>query len=381
MKIVLVTGASGFIGSNAIATLVEMGYEVHAISSRDLIGRKHIPGLIWSKVNLFNFHDVASYLGRIKATHLLHFAWYAEHGKFWDSVENYGWMYATNNLVQSFINCGGRRFVISGSCAEYDWKQSKYVENESVIGPSTLYGQIKNLTRISVENIAKENNISRTQQDGFAIASYQKSQAATEKGLFSAEMIPVSIPQKKGDPIVISNDEEPFNVKFDKIAQLNPAFNKEGTVTAANASTMNDGAAALILMSGEKLKELGIKPLAKVISYADAEQDPKWFTTSPALAIPKALAKANLTKDQIDFFEFNLAYSVVGIVNTQLLKLDASKVNVNGGAVSLGHPLGCSGARIVVTLINVLDQNKGIFGAASICNGGGGASALIIEKC
>ena len=228
---------------------------------------------------------------------------------------------------------------------------------------------------------AKENNISRTQQDAFAIASYQKSQAATEKGLFSAEMIPVSIPQKKGDPIVISNDEEPFNVKFDKIAQLNPAFNKEGTVTAANASTMNDGAAALILMSGEKLKELGIKPLAKVISYADAEQDPKWFTTSPALAIPKALAKANLTKDQIDFFEFNEAFSVVGIVNTQLLKLDASKVNVNGGAVSLGHPLGCSGARIVVTLINVLDQNKGIFGAASICNGGGGASALIIEKC
>ena len=228
---------------------------------------------------------------------------------------------------------------------------------------------------------AKENNISRTQQDGFAIASYQKSQAATEKGLFSAEMIPVSIPQKKGDPIVISNDEEPFNFKFDKIAQLNPAFNKEGTVTAANASTMNDGAAALILMSGEKLKELGIKPLAKVISYADAEQDPKWFTTSPALAIPKALAKANLTKDQIDFFEFNEAFSVVGIVNTQLLKLDASKVNVNGGAVSLGHPLGCSGARIVVTLINVLDQNKGIFGAASICNGGGGASALIIEKC
>ena len=228
---------------------------------------------------------------------------------------------------------------------------------------------------------AKENNISRSQQDAFAIASYQKSQAATEKGLFSAEMIPVSIPQKKGDPIVISNDEEPFNFKFDKIAQLNPAFNKEGTVTAANASTMNDGAAALILMSGEKLKELGIKPLAKVISYADAEQDPKWFTTSPALAIPKALAKANLTKDQIDFFEFNEAFSVVGIVNTQLLKLDASKVNVNGGAVSLGHPLGCSGARIVVTLINVLDQNKGIFGAASICNGGGGASALIIEKC
>jgi acetyl-CoA C-acetyltransferase len=228
---------------------------------------------------------------------------------------------------------------------------------------------------------AEENNISRSQQDAFAISSYQKSQAATEKGLFNAEIIPVSIPQKKGDPIVISNDEEPFNVKCDKIAQLKPAFNKEGTVTAANASTMNDGAAALILMSGEKLKELGFKPLAKVISYADAEQDPKWFTTSPALAIPKALAKANLNKDQIDFFEFNEAFSVVGIVNTQLLNLDSSKVNVHGGAVSLGHPLGCTGARIVVTLINVLDQNKGKYGAAAICNGGGGASALIIEKC
>ena len=194
-------------------------------------------------------------------------------------------------------------------------------------------------------------------------------------------IVPVVIPQRKGDPIVISKDEEPFNVKFDKVAQLNPAFSKEGTVTAANASTMNDGAAALILMSGEKLKELGLKPLAKIVSYADAEQDPKWFTTSPALAIPKVLAKANLQSAQIDFFEFNEAFSVVGIVNTQLLKLDASKINVNGGAVSLGHPLGCSGARIVVTLINVLHQNNGKYGAAAICNGGGGASALIVEKC
>jgi len=228
---------------------------------------------------------------------------------------------------------------------------------------------------------AKENNISRAEQDAFAVASYQKSQAATEKGLFINEIIPVMIQQKKGDPIIITKDEEPFNVKFDKVAQLNPAFSKEGTVTAANASTMNDGAAALILMSGEKLVELGIKPLAKVISYADAAQDPKWFTTTPALAIPKALKKANLTKDQIDFFEFNEAFSVVGIINTQLLKLDESKVNVNGGAVSLGHPLGCSGARIVVTLLNVLSQNNGKYGAAAICNGGGGASALIIEKC
>ncbi len=228
---------------------------------------------------------------------------------------------------------------------------------------------------------AKENDISRADQDAFAISSYQKSQAAIEKGLFENEIVPVVIPQRKGDPIVISRDEEPFNVKFDKVAQLNPAFSKEGTVTAANASTMNDGAAALILMSGEKLKELGLKPLAKIVSYADAEQDPKWFTTSPALAIPKVLAKANLQSAQIDFFEFNEAFSVVGIVNTQLLKLDASKINVNGGAVSLGHPLGCSGARIVVTLINVLQQNNGKYGAAAICNGGGGASALIVEKC
>ena len=228
---------------------------------------------------------------------------------------------------------------------------------------------------------AKENNISRADQDAFAISSYQKSQAAIEKGLFETEIVPVVIPQRKGDPIIISKDEEPFNVKFDKVAQLNPAFGKEGTVTAANASTMNDGAAALILMSGEKLKALGLTPLAKIVSYADAEQDPKWFTTTPALAVPKALAKANLQSSAIDFFEFNEAFSVVGIVNTQLLKLDPNKVNVNGGAVSLGHPLGCSGARIVVTLINVLQQNNGKFGAAAICNGGGGASALIIEKC
>jgi acetyl-CoA C-acetyltransferase len=228
---------------------------------------------------------------------------------------------------------------------------------------------------------AKENNISRADQDAFAISSYQKSQAAIEKGLFETEIVPVVIPQRKGDPIVILKDEEPFNVKFDKVAQLNPAFGKEGTVTAANASTMNDGAAALILMSGEKLKELGLTPLAKIVNYADTEQDPKWFTTTPALAIPKALAKANLQSSAIDFFEFNEAFSVVGIVNTQLLKLDPNKVNVNGGAVSLGHPLGCSGARIVVTLINVLQQNNGKFGAAAICNGGGGASALIIEKC
>lgn len=227
---------------------------------------------------------------------------------------------------------------------------------------------------------AKEYGFSRAKQDEFATNSYKKSQAATENGLFTAEIIPISIPQRKGEPLIIAKDEEPFNVKFDKIAQLNPAFSKDGTVTAANASTMNDGAAALILMSGEKIKELGLKPIAKIISYADAEQDPKWFTTSPSLAIPKALKKANLNTTDIDFFEFNEAFSVVGMVNTQLLKLDDAKVNVNGGAVSLGHPLGCSGARIVVTLIHVLQQQSGKYGAAAICNGGGGASALIIER-
>jgi acetyl-CoA C-acetyltransferase len=227
---------------------------------------------------------------------------------------------------------------------------------------------------------AKEHNISRLDQDNFAIASYQKSQTAIQEGYFTTEIIPVVIPQKKGDPIIITQDEEPFNVKFDKIPGLNPAFSKEGTVTAANASTMNDGAAAIVLMSGEKVKELGLKPIAKIISFADAEQDPKWFTTAPALALPKALKKVNLAIEDIDFFEFNEAFSVVGIVNTQLLKIDSNKVNVHGGAVSLGHPLGCSGARIVVTLTHILQQKNGCYGAAAICNGGGGASAMVIEK-
>lgn len=227
---------------------------------------------------------------------------------------------------------------------------------------------------------ATEHAISRADQDAFAMASYQKSQVATEKGLFKEEIVSISIPQKKGEPIIIDKDEEPFNVKFDKIFQLNPAFTKEGTVTAANASTMNDGAAAILLMSGEKMKELGFKPLAKVVSYADAEQDPKWFTTAPSLALPKALEKANLNIDQIDFFEFNEAFSVVGIVNTQLLKIDPTKVNIHGGAVSMGHPLGCSGARIVVTLAHILQSTQKQFGAAAICNGGGGASAIVIER-
>ena len=222
--------------------------------------------------------------------------------------------------------------------------------------------------------------VTRQEQDAFAIESYKRSQAAISQGKFENEIVPVEIPQRKGDPILFTKDEEPFNVKFDKIPELKGAFVKEGTVTAANASTMNDGAAALVLMSKEKADELGLKPIAKVIGYADAEQAPEWFTTTPALAVPKAVAKAGLTMEDISYWELNEAFSVVGIENSRRLKLDPSKVNVNGGAVSLGHPLGCSGARIIVTLINVLKQNNAKYGAAGICNGGGGASAMVIEN-
>ncbi len=222
--------------------------------------------------------------------------------------------------------------------------------------------------------------ISREEQDKFAIESYKRSQAAWEKGLFDNEVVPVEIPQRKGDPIVFAKDEEPYNVKFDKISTLNPAFTKDGTVTAANASTMNDGAAALVLMSKEKADELGLKPIAKILSYADAEQAPEWFTTTPSIAVPKAVSKAGLKMEDINYWELNEAFAVVGIENTKRMKLDAAKVNVHGGAVSLGHPLGCSGARIIVTLINVLKHNNAKYGAAGICNGGGGASAMVIEN-
>ena len=232
----------------------------------------------------------------------------------------------------------------------------------------------------AAELCAKECGISREEQDAFAIESYKRSQKAWENGNFKNEIVPVEIPQRKGDPLVISKDEEPFNVKFEKIPTLNPAFQKEGTVTAANASTMNDGAAALVLMSKEKADELGLKPIAKIVSYADAEQAPEWFTTTPSLAVPKAVAKAGLKMSDINYWELNEAFAVVGIENTKRMKLDPSKVNVHGGAVSLGHPLGASGARIIVTLINVLKANKAKYGAAGICNGGGGASAMVIEN-
>ncbi|MGC4103674.1 acetyl-CoA C-acyltransferase [Ferruginibacter sp.] len=222
--------------------------------------------------------------------------------------------------------------------------------------------------------------VSREEQDAFAIESYKRSQAAVNAGKFENEIVPVAIPQRKGDPVLFSKDEEPFNVKFDKIPELKGAFVKDGTVTAANASTMNDGAAALVLMSKAKAEELGLKPIAKIVSYADAEQAPEWFTTTPAIAVPKAVAKAGLKMEDISYWELNEAFSVVGIENTRRMKLDPAKVNVNGGAVSLGHPLGCSGARIIVTLINVLKQNNAKYGAAGICNGGGGASAMVIEN-
>ena len=227
---------------------------------------------------------------------------------------------------------------------------------------------------------AQECNISREAQDEFAIESYKRSQAAWDAGKFENEVIPVEVPQRKGDPIKISKDEDPWNVKFDKIAGLKPAFSKEGTATAANSSTMNDGAAALVLMSREKAEALGLKPIAKIIGYADAEQAPEWFTTSPSIAVPKAVAKAGLKMEDIQFFELNEAFSTVGIVNMQKMGLKPEQVNVNGGAVSLGHPLGASGARIITTLINVLQQNNAKYGAAGICNGGGGASAVVIER-
>lgn len=234
---------------------------------------------------------------------------------------------------------------------------------------------------VCAELCAKENDITREEQDAFAIQSYKRSAAAWEAGKFADEVVPVSIPQRKGEAVIFSEDEEYKAVKFDKIPALPTVFQKEnGTVTAANASTLNDGASALILMSKEKVEELGMKPLAKIISYADAAIEPERFTMAPSKALPIALEKAGLTKDDIDFFELNEAFSVVGLANCKVLGLDASKVNVNGGAVSLGHPLGSSGSRIIVTLVNVLKQNNGKYGAAAICNGGGGATAIVIEN-
>ncbi len=230
------------------------------------------------------------------------------------------------------------------------------------------------------ELCAKDMNFSREEQDAFALESYRRSADSWENGRFNDEVIPVSVPQRKGDPILVDRDEDVFKVNHAKVPTLRPVFDKEGTVTAANASNINDGAAALVLMSAEKAASLGLTPLAKISSYADAAHEPEWFTTAPAKALPKALAKAGVSKDDVDAFELNEAFSVVGLANIQLLEIDAAKTNVNGGAVSIGHPLGASGARIIVSLINVLKQNNGKIGAAGICNGGGGASAMVIEN-
>ena len=237
-----------------------------------------------------------------------------------------------------------------------------------------------NAMGVCADLCASEYGISREAQDAFAIQSYERSAKAWEAGKFDNEVVPVAVPQRKGDPIMITKDEEFTNVKLDRIASLNAVFTKEGTVTAANASTINDGAAAVILMSEEKALALGLKPLAYIKGYADAAQEPQWFTTAPAKAIPKALEKAGLSIDEVDFFEFNEAFAVVGLANAKILGLDNNKININGGAVSLGHPLGCSGVRIIVTLMNVLEQNNAKIGAAAICNGGGGASAIVIER-
>ena len=244
-------------------------------------------------------------------------------------------------------------------------------------GLTDVYGRVH--MGVCAETCAKEMEFSREEQDAFAIESYNRSSQSWKDGKFANEIVPVEVPQRRGDALIISEDEEYKNVRMEKIPALRPVFVKEGTITAANASTLNDGASALVLMSAEKAAELNITPLAKIRGYADAAQEPEWFTTAPAKALPIALGKAGLSTSDVDYYELNEAFSVVGLANMKILDLDASTVNVNGGAVSLGHPLGSSGSRIIVTLINVLKQNNGKIGAAGICNGGGGASAIVIE--
>lgn len=265
-----------------------------------------------------------------------------------------------------------------------------HLRNGQKFGPTTMIDGMQkdglvdvydqNAMGVCADACATKHNFSREQQDAYAIQSYTRAADAWKAGKFTDEVVPVAVPQRRGEPIMVTEDEEYKNVKIDKIPALRPAFSKDGTVTAANASTINDGAAALVLMSAEKAKELGLEPIAKIRSYADAAQAPEWFTTAPAKALPNALAKAGLDIEDIDFFEFNEAFAVVGLANMKLLGLSDKNVNVNGGAVSLGHPLGCSGARILITLLSVLQQNNGKIGAAAICNGGGGASAIIVER-
>lgn len=289
------------------------------------------------------------------------------------------------------IQLGDAEIVVAGGMENMSAIPHYYhARSGTKFGPATLEDGMQkdglvdaydnNAMGVCADACATEYKFSREDQDAYAIQSYERSKAAWESGKFDDEVISVEVPQRRGEPVIFNRDEEYTNVKMEKIPALRPAFTKDGTVTAANASTINDGAAALILMSREKANELGLKPVATIKGYADAAHEPEWFTTAPAKALPKALAKANLELGDVDFFEFNEAFSIVGLANMKILGLDDSKVNVNGGAVSLGHPLGCSGARILVTLINVLHQNNAKLGAAAICNGGGGASALVLER-
>ena len=289
------------------------------------------------------------------------------------------------------IICGDAEIVVAGGMENMS-QIPHYINmrNGLKFGPTSVIDGMQkdglqdaydnNAMGVSADLCATEHNITREMQDDYAIQSYQRSAIASDSGKFDNEIVPVSVPQRRGDAIIVSKDEEFSNVKLDKIPTLNPVFTKDGTVTAANASTINDGAAAVILMTEEKALSLGLKPLAYISGYADAAQEPKWFTTAPAKALPKALDKAQIKISDVDYFEFNEAFAVVGLANSKILGLDNNKVNVNGGAVSLGHPLGCSGARIVVTLLNVLEQNNAKIGAAAICNGGGGASAIVVER-
>jgi acetyl-CoA acetyltransferase family protein len=289
------------------------------------------------------------------------------------------------------IICGDAEIVVAGGMENMSLiPHYMHLRNGTKFGPTTMIDGMQrdglsdaydnNAMGVCADLCATEYKFTREDQDNFAIQSYERSANAWKEGKFDNEVVSVPVPQRKGDPIIVSKDEEFANVKLDKIPTLNPAFTKEGSVTAANSSTINDGAAAIVLMSEEKAISLGLKPLAYIRSYADAAQEPKWFTTSPSKAIPKALEKAGLAISDVDYFEFNEAFAVVGLANSKILGLEDTKVNVNGGAVSLGHPLGCSGARIIVTLLNVLEQNNGKIGAAAICNGGGGASAIVIER-
>lgn len=289
------------------------------------------------------------------------------------------------------IALGDAEIVVAGGMENMSMIPHYYhARSATKFGPATLIDGMQkdglvdaydqNAMGVCADACATEYNFSREDQDAFAIQSYERSAAAWNSGKFDDEVVPVEVPQRRGEPVIVSKDQEFTNVKMEKIPALRPAFTKDGTVTAANASTINDGAGAMVLMSKEKAEALGLTPLATIKSYADAAQEPKWFTTAPAKALPKALDKAGVTLDDIDFFEFNEAFSVVGLANMKILGLDDSTVNVNGGAVSLGHPLGCSGVRIIITLLSVLQQNDAKLGAAAICNGGGGASAIVIER-